>query len=203
MVIGLVGGIASGKSTVARLFESFGAALIDADRIGHDLLLRPSFREKVVERFGCGVLGADGQIDRRALGGVIFGDESARQALNQLVRPTIRAEIRERIRLLQKAETSQVIVVDAPLLVETGPTDIADVVLLVTAPAALRKARVIQRNDLSDAEAEKRVAAQVPEEKQRRWVDYVLENTGSIQDLEQQATQLWSQLMQLKGSGCV
>lgn len=200
MVIGIVGGIASGKSTVARLFESFGAYLIDADRIGHETLLRPSIREKLVERFGSGILASDGLIDRQALGRIIFGDESARQALNQFVRPTIRAEIRERIRTIQKADADRVIVVDAPLLVETGPTDIADIVLLVTAPAALRKTRVIKRNILSDAEAEKRVSAQVSEEKQRRWVDDILENTGSIEELEQQATRLWSMLTQPKGS---
>lgn len=200
MVIGLVGGIASGKSTVARLFESFGAYLIDADHIGHEILQRPSIQSKLVERFGAGVLGPDGLIDRGALGREVFGDESARQAVNRLVRPTIRAEIRERIRAVSNAEPGRVIVVDAALLVETGPTDLADIVVLVNAPAPIRIARVIQRNNLSDVEAGQRVAAQVPEEKQLRWVDHVLENTRSREDLERQATHLWSQLTQPKGS---
>jgi dephospho-CoA kinase len=195
IVIGVVGGIASGKSTVARLFERLGALVIDADGIGHETLESPSIRDRLVDRFGRGILGPDGRVDRRALGGIVFRDSAARQALNRIVRPSIRAEIRRRIADRRAAGFAGVIVVDAALLIETGPTDLADVVVLVTAPSPVRKARLVKRNRLSPQEAEERIAAQIPDDRQRRWADYVLENQGSLADLERQATALWQRIV--------
>ena len=195
IVIGVAGGIASGKSTVARIFEELGARVLDADAIGHDLLRTDELRDRIREAFGEGVLTPEGDVDRRALGRLVFGDGQARQRLNRLVRPAIRAEIRRRIAGMRGEGYDGAVVVDAPLLVDTGPTDLADRVILVTAPAPARKERIILRSGLTGQEAEQRIAAQVPDAKQARWADYVLENNGTPDELAEQAGALWKRIV--------
>ena len=195
IVIGVAGGIASGKSTVARVFEELGARVLDADAIGHDLLRTDRLRDRIREAFGEDVLTPEGDVDRRALGRVVFGDDQARQRLNRLVRPAIRGEIRRRIAGMRGEGYDGAVVVDAPLLVDTGPTDLADRVVLVTAPSSTRKERIIRRSGLSEEEAEQRIAAQVPDEKQARWADYVLENSGTQDELTAEAEALWKRIV--------
>ena len=190
IVIGVAGGIASGKSTAARVFEGLGARVLDADAIGHDLLRTEGMRDEIQSAFGEDVLTAEGDVDRRALGRLVFGDGQARQRLNRLVRPAIRAEIRRRIAGMRSEGYDGVVVVDAPLLVDTGPTDLADRVILVTAPASTRKERIILRG-LTGDEAEARIAAQEPDAKQARWADFILENNGTQDELIEKAEALW------------
>lgn len=195
IVIGVAGGIASGKSTVARVFERLGARVLDADAIGHDLLRTDRLRSAIRETFGEDVLNEEGEVDRQALGRVVFGDEGARQRLNRLVRPAIRAEIRRRTGEMHGEGYDGVVVVDAPLLVDTGPTDLADKVILVTAPASTRKERIILRSGLTGREAEQRIAAQVSDAKQARWADFVLENNGTEEELAEEAEALWKRIL--------
>ena len=195
IVIGVAGGIASGKSTVARVFERLGARVLDADAIGHDLLRTDRLRGAIGETFGEDVLTEEGEVDRQALGRVVFGDEEARQRLNRLVRPAIRAEIRRLTGELRGEGYDGVVVVDAPLLVDTGPTDLADKVILVTAPASTRKERIILRSGLTGREAEQRIAAQVSEAKQARWADFILENNGTEEELAEEAEALWERIL--------
>ncbi len=195
IVIGVAGGIASGKSTVARVFERLGARVLDADAIGHDLLRTDRLRSAIRETFGEDVLNEEGEVDRQALGRVVFGDEKARQQLNCLVRPAIRAEIRRRTGEMRGEGYDGVVVVDAPLLVDTGPTDLADKVILVTAPASTRKERIILRSGLTGREAEQRIAAQVSDAKQARWADFVLENNGTEEELAEEAEALWKRIL--------
>lgn len=195
IVIGVAGGIASGKSTVARVFEELGARVLDADAIGHDLLRTDRLRDRIREAFGEDVLTPEGDVDRRALGRLVFGDDQARQRLNRLVRPAIRGEIRRRIAGMRGEGYDGAVVVDAPLLVDTGPTDLADRVVLVTAPATTRKERIIRRSGLSEGEAEQRIAAQVPDEQQMRWADHVLENNGTQDELTTEAEALWKRIV--------
>lgn len=194
IVIGVAGSIASGKSTAARVFERLGARVLDADAIGHDLLRTERMRDVIRTAFGEGVLTAEGDVDRRALGRLVFGDEQVRQRLNRLVRPAIRAEIRRRIGGMRDEGYDGVVVVDAPLLVDTGPTDLADRVILVTAPATTRKERIILRG-LTGREAEERIAAQEPDTKQTRWADYILENNGTQNELIEKAEALWKRIV--------
>ena len=195
IVIGVAGGIASGKSTVARVFERLGARVLDADAIGHDLLRTDRLRSAIRETFGEDVLNEEGEVDRQALGRVVFGDEGARQRLNRLVRPAIRAEIRRRTGEMRGEGYDGVVVVDAPLLVDTGPTDLADKVILVTAPASTRKERIILRSGLTGREAEQRIAAQVSDAKQARWADFVLVNNGTEEELAEEAEALWKRIL--------
>ena len=194
IVIGVAGGIASGKSTAARVFEGLGARVLDADAIGHDLLRTDRMRDAIQATFGDTVLTAGGDVDRRALGRLVFGDEQARHRLNCLVRPAIRAEIRRRIAGMRGEGYDGVVVVDAPLLVDTGPTDLADRVILVTAPASTRKERIILRG-LTGGEAEARIAAQEPDAKQARWADFILENNGTRDELIEKAEALWKRIV--------
>ena len=194
IVIGVAGGIASGKSTAARVFERLGARVLDADAIGHDLLRTDRMRDDIRSAFGEGVLTAEGDVDRRALGREVFGDERARQRLNRLVRPAIRAEIRRRISGMRDEGYVGVVVVDAPLLVDTGPTDLADRVILVTAPVSTRKARIVLRG-LTEREAEERIAAQETDAKQARWADFILENNGTRDELIEKAEALWERIV--------
>lgn len=195
IVIGVAGGIASGKSTVARVFERLGARVLDADAIGHDLLRTAGLRNAIRETFGEGVLTEEGEVDRQALGRVVFGDEGARHRLNRLVRPAIRSEIRRRIAEMRREGYDGVVVVDAPLLVDTGPTDLADRVILVTAPASNRQERIILRDGLTDREAEQRIAAQVSDAKQARWADFILENNGTEDELTEGAEAIWKRIL--------
>ena len=195
IVIGVAGGIASGKSTVARVFERLGARVLDADAIGHDLLRTDRLRSAIRETFGEDVLTEEGEVDRQALGRVVFGDEGARQRLNRLVRPAIRAEIRRRTGEMRGEGYDGAVVVDAPLLVDTGPTDLADKVILVTAPASTRKERIILRSGLTEREAEQRIAAQVSDAKQARWADFILENNGTEEELAEEAEALWKRIL--------
>lgn len=195
IVIGVAGGIASGKSTVAQVYGKLGARVLDADTIGHELLRTDRLRDRISEVFGEGVLTPEGDVDRRALGRLVFSDENARHKLNRLVRPAIRGEIRQQIALMHKERQDGIVVVDAPLLVDTGPTDLADRVILVTAPASTRKERIIHRNKLSELEAEQRITAQVPDTKQARWADYILENNGTRDELIEKAKALWKRIV--------
>ncbi len=178
-----------------RYTRKLGARVLDADAIGHELLRTDRLRDRIGDAFGEGVLTPEGDVDRRALGRVVFSDENARHRLNLLVRPAIRAEIRRQIGGLRSEGYDGAVVVDAPLLVDTGPTDLADRVILVTAHASTRKERIILRNGLSEREAEQRIDAQVPDAKQARWADYVLDNSGSKEELTKKAEALWKRIV--------
>ena len=180
---------------MAQVYGKLGARVLDADTIGHELLRTDRLRDRISEVFGEGVLTPEGDVDRRALGRLVFSDENARHKLNRLVRPAIRGEIRQQIALMRKERQDGIVVVDAPLLVDTGPTDLADRVILVTAPASTRKERIIHRNNLSELEAEQRITAQVPDTKQARWADYILENNGTRDELIEKAKALWKRIV--------
>ena len=180
---------------MAQVYGKLGARVLDADTIGHELLRTDRLRDRISEVFGEGVLTPEGDVDRRALGRLVFSDENARHKLNRLVRPAIRGEIRQQIALMRKERQDGIVVVDAPLLVDTGPTDLADRVILVTAPASTRKERIIHRNKLSELEAEQRITAQVPDTKQARWADYILENNGTRDELIEKAKALWKRIV--------
>ena len=195
IVIGIAGGIASGKSTASEIFKRFGAHVKDADLIGHELLKSDKIRDKIVRIFGESVLTQTGDIDRRILGDRIFTDEEARLSLNKLVRPAIRQEIRQKINLKRKENKETVIVVDAALLVDSGPTDLVDCVILVTATTTIRIKRIILRNKISENEAKQRINAQVDDKKQVKWADYILENDGTQLELIKKATELWEAIV--------
>ena len=195
-VIGLTGGIGTGKSEVSRLLGTLGAEVIEADRVGHEAYApgTPGWRE-VVEAFGVGVLDADGRIDRKRLGGIVFGDEQARERLNAIVHPIVRQLLEERIAGLER-EGARVIVIEVPLLIEAIKqqsrwTRMLDEIWVVTAPVEQVVARVRARSGLDETAIRSRIGSQATERERIEHADAVIDNSGSLEGLKRKVTNLW------------
>ena len=188
--IGLTGGIGSGKSTVAGLLAARGAVVIDADRIAREVVEpgTPGLAA-VVEAFGPQVLAPDGSLDRPALAAVVFADPEARRRLDAIVHPLVRRRSAE---LDASAPRDAVVVHDVPLLVETGRWHPYDLVLVVEADRGIRVARLVGRG-LSAEDARARIAAQATDEQRRAVADVVLDNSGTVEDLEAQVDRFWAE----------
>ena len=191
-VIGLTGGIASGKSSVAGMFARLGAAIIDADQLARDAV-RPGTPTlaAIVQAFGSGILQPDGTLDRPALGALIFTDASARRRLEQLTHPAIKELALSRLRELRATGTAVVFYM-APLLIEANATDRVDEIWVVHVDAATQLARLMARDNLSLTEAQARVASQMPLEEKRRHGRVVIDNSGSLAETEQQVREIWA-----------
>lgn len=194
LVVGLTGGICSGKSTVAAMFARLGAAVIDADRVAHELQEpgQPLF-EAIVSAFGREVVGEDGRIDRRKLGAMVFADPKARARLEDILHPAIVEECERRI---QEAGTSgaAVCLLDAALLIESGRQARFDRVILVEASEAVQIDRLMARMGLSRDEALQRIRSQMPREEKRRHASLVIENGGPLEETERQVKAAWERL---------
>jgi len=188
--IGLTGGIGSGKSTVAGLLAARGARIVDADRIAREVVEpgTPGL-EAVVAAFGPGVLTPEGALDRPALAAVVFADPDARRRLDGIVHPLVRARAAE---LVAAAPPDAVVVQDVPLLVETGQASSYDLVLVVEADLDTRVRRLVGRG-LPEGDARARIAAQATDEQRRAVADVVLDNSGTVEDLETQVERFWAE----------
>ena len=202
VTIGLSGGIGTGKSSVSRMFAAQGAVVIDADAIVHELQARgmPLVAE-IAAAFGPGVLDSAGGLDRAALGAVVFRDPEARTRLNQIVHPKVGAEFAQRV-AAARASGARVLVLDIPLLFEgrrAGTGSAArmdfDATVLVYAPEALQVERQISRDGCSRDEALRRVRAQIPIEEKKALADYVIDNSGTLEETERQVREILSQIL--------
>lgn len=195
LVIGLTGGIASGKSTVAHMFQKRGITVVDADVIAKEAVEKgmPAYR-KIAETFGAGVLLDNGGIDRKKLGELVFQNEDKRMQLNAIVHPEVRKTmIKERDKTIQARE--RFVVLDIPLLYESGLEHLTDKVLVVWVPKELQLERLMERNSLSEKEALNRIHAQLSLDEKKKKADAVIDNSGSLKDTETQLHQLldtWS-----------
>ena len=192
MRIGLTGGIASGKSTVARELERLGAVIIDADVLARDVVaLGTEGLKAVVARFGDAVLAADGSLDRRALAGIVFADLQARADLNAIIHP----RVRERAAELEAAAPAGAVVVHViPLLVETGQQDDFDAVVVVDTTVEEQLRRLTRRDSLTQTEAEQRVAAQASREERLDAATHVIDSSGPVRETMRQVDELWQNL---------
>ena len=187
-VIGVTGGIATGKSSVLALLAERGAETIDADAVYHALigpggpLVAP-----IAARFGSDMVAEDGSIDRRALAGIVFADRDALADLDVITHPAVIEAIRGRI----AASTARVVAVDAVKLIESGLADICDSVWLVVCDPQIQRARLMRRNGLTSDEADLRMAAQPNEGSRRARADVVIDNSGTLDDLERQVSEYW------------
>ena len=190
LLVGLTGGIGSGKSTVARALADRGAVVIDADVLAREVVEpgTPGL-EAVVARFGTGVLTADGHLDRAALAGLVFDDEVARADLNGIVHPLVAAESQRRV---AAAPSGSVVVMDVPLLVEAARGGY-DLVVVVEAPPDVRVDRLVARG-MDREDVRRRMAAQASDADRRAVADVVLDNSGSEADLLRQVEDLWADL---------
>ena len=194
---GLTGGIAAGKSVVARRLARLGAAVVDHDVLARSVVdVGTAGLAAVAEAFG-EVLTPLGQLDRQALGAVIFRDPAARERLNAIVHPLVRAAAREH-EDAAVAAGHRVVVHDIPLLVETGQAGHFDVLVVVDAPAELRVRRLVERRGLSPADAWARLAAQADDEARLHAADVVLDGSGAVAELEVQVDAMWERWATLR-----
>lgn len=195
MLIGLTGGIGSGKSTVASGLAERGAMVLDADRIAREVVEpgTPGLAA-VVERFGAGMLDATGAIDRAALASVVFADPKARRDLEAIVHPAVGEEIARRV---SAAPPGAIIVVDVPLLVEVEARTY-DLIVVVEAETATRLARLVDRG-MNRADAQARIAAQVSDAQRRTVADVVIDNNGDNAALTAQLDALWNRIQLIAG----
>jgi len=194
--VGLTGGLASGKSTVAGFFRELGAFHLDADRLAHELIAPGGGAEReVISRFGGGILGTDGAIDRKTLGAIVFSDPHALADLNAIVHPKVRKEIAQRIADHESgASPAEVALVDAALLVESGIDRDFDALIVVACPEPVQIARAVARGGLTEAEARARIAAQAPLAQKAAVADFVVNNGASLDETKRQVTRVWDAL---------
>ncbi|HEY6010753.1 MAG TPA: dephospho-CoA kinase [Nitrospirota bacterium] len=197
LLVGLTGGIASGKSLVARVFKDLGAHVIDADRIVHELLGRDqdAWRE-VLDHFGRGILLPDSAIDRRKLGEIVFNNAGERQWLNACLHPKVFAAFTCRLNHLRDREPDAIVVLDAALLIETGYHRTMDRVVVVYAEREQQLERLTVRDTLSYDQALARLESQMPLSEKRGYADYVIENTGEPEETRRRAAEVFEKLRQ-------
>ncbi|MEH7442432.1 dephospho-CoA kinase [Bacillus sp. JJ1122] len=186
LVIGLTGGIASGKSTVSAMFADMGITVIDADieaRLAVDI--GEKAYNDIVSHFGKSILAEDGAINRQKLGSIIFNDEEKRNLLNSIVHPAVRERMAQK---RQKAEEAneKAIVMDIPLLFESKLTGLVEKIILVYVDEETQQERLMQRNGFSEAEALSRIKSQMPLKDKVKWADAVIDNGGSVEHTKAQ-----------------
>ena len=197
LLVGLTGGIGSGKSTASAFLAARGAVIVDADAITRRLQQpgEPVF-DAMVERFGEGIVAADGSLDRAAVAAIVFADESARKDLEAIVHPAVGAEM---VRVLQEHAGSDAIVIyDVPLLVESGKKGYGAVVVVDVDPDVAVERLVRGPRQLDEADARARIANQVSREARLAVADRVLDNSGTVEELEAQVDDLWAWLVDLE-----
>jgi len=197
LLVGLTGGIASGKSLVGRVFRDMGAHLIDADRIVHCLLERNEQAWKeVLDHFGKDILLPNQEIDRRKLGEIVFNDEEQRAWLNRCLHPKVFEAFLVSVRNLRNRPPDTIIVLDAALLIETGYNNKMDRTVVVYANLEQQLERLTQRDSFSKEQSLARIRSQMPLNEKRGHADYVIDNTGTREQTERQARDIFCKLKQ-------
>ncbi|MBI4342109.1 MAG: dephospho-CoA kinase [Candidatus Omnitrophica bacterium] len=201
LVIGVTGGVGTGKSTVARMFARHGAVVLDADRIAHDLIAppRPAWRE-LIRTFGRGVLRGDGTVDRRRMAAVVFRHPALRKRLERIIHPRVMRQIRREIRRLRRDGRRAAVVLDVPLLIETGAHRMVDALVVVTAPPEVQRRRVRRQHGWSNEEINERINAQWKLSAKVALADMVVKNAGRVQATQTQVNRIWKQLARTNSS---
>jgi dephospho-CoA kinase len=195
-VIGLTGGIASGKSEVSRILRERGLPVIDVDGVAHEILATDEgIKRQVAAAFGPEVLTVDGAIDRTRLGTLIFRDAERRRDLERILHPMIGTVLRQRTQ-----EADDIVVLDMPLLIELGEHELVDLVVVVYATREHQLQRLMERDGLSREEAIRRIETQLPLDEKVLHADYVINNNGSLQETEEQVIRLYQALRENKKS---
>ncbi|MGB5219176.1 MAG: dephospho-CoA kinase [Smithella sp.] len=197
--IGLTGGIACGKSTVAGMFVERGAYLIDFDKLAHRVQEKgkPAW-QKIVDCFGKAILADDGTIDRVKLGKVVFDDQNKLAELNKIVHPFVYGEWDARLQKIKRKDAHAIVLADIPLLFEGNKQHLFDLTMLVLIDPEEQIRRLIKRNKISRDEAETRLKSQMPIHEKKALADVVIDNRGSILETEKIAEETWHQLLKLE-----
>ncbi len=196
-VIGVTGGIGTGKSTVARLFGRLGARVLDADQVTHELMQpgTPVWR-KIRSAFGDAVLTSSEEIDRKKLGARVFQDPKKLARLTRIIHPAVRRRFQQRLGAIRREEPDAVVVLDIPLLVESGRAYKVDALVVVSAPIGAAARRLKRRSGLTAAEIKRRSSFQLPLHEKERAADFVVKNGGSVAATRRQVARIWKQIVQ-------
>lgn len=194
-LVALTGGIASGKSTIARRLAEHGAVVVDADQLVREVQQPGSpVLAAIAETFGERMLRPDGSLDRAALGSRVFGDEAAIAQLNRIVHPAVRAESARRFEEAFAADPDAVVVYDVPLLVEARVDDPWQLIVVAHAPEDVRLGRLVELRGMTETDATARLASQVPDDARLRIADVVIDTAGSLESTRRQVDALWDSL---------
>ena len=196
VVIGVTGGVGTGKSTVTHMFKQLGAVVLDADSIAHQVMepKRLAWRQ-VVRAFGEGILNDDQTINRAQLATRVFADAEARARLERIIHPHVLREIRQRLRRLARSRRIKAAVLDVPLLVEAGAHRLVDALVVVTAPPDIQRRRIRERRGWSAEEAESRIGAQWALSAKAALADHVIDNGNGVDATRTQVKRIWKQLV--------
>ena len=196
--VGLTGGIASGKSTVSKIFASFGAKVLDADEVAREVLLpgQPAWT-RVRQAFGQEFFHADGKVKRKQLRKLVFADPEKRSQLNAIVHPEVMKEINRRAEIFSSSVQTEVLLVDVPLLLEVGLANRFDKIVVVYVSESVQINRLSQRDGISEEEATETLKVQMPLNKKVEQADYVIDNSGTLEETRSQVEQVWEELIKL------
>jgi dephospho-CoA kinase len=189
-VVGIIGGIGSGKSLVAAEFAAHGGHLIVADQLGHQALRQPAVKAQIVARWGNAVLDATGEIDRKRLAAIVFADANERKTLEAMTHPVIGQRIREEIAQARCRPEVRLIVLDAAVMLEAGWHGVCDHLVFVDAPREMRLGRLTEKRGWALQELEKRERAQMPVDEKRRHADAIVDNSGAPAEVAGQVQRL-------------
>lgn len=201
VIFGITGGIATGKSTVSAMLRKRGAVIVDADLLAREVV-KPGSEglEAIRRKFGDAYLHPDGTLNREKLAALVFSDEKAREQLNAITHPLIRQKMDEQVRSALQADPLAVVVMDVPLLIESMVKENlrrVDKVILVYVPEPVQLKRLMRRNGLSREEAESRIRSQMPIEEKRAYADFLIDNSGTLAETEEQVERLMDKLRKL------
>ncbi|EQG99004.1 dephospho-CoA kinase [Clostridioides difficile DA00189] len=191
LILGLTGGIGCGKSSLSNIFRNLNIPIVDADIISRKIFEDKLLLEKVFVHFGQSIKNDDGTLNRKALGKIVFSDEEKLKELNNLTHPRIREKIISEIEKLRK-KGENIVVLDAAILVESGFLDMVDKLLVVTCKQEVQISRIQKRDNCSEQEALSRINSQMSQEEKSKYGDYIIDNSGTITELESKAHKLLS-----------
>jgi dephospho-CoA kinase len=196
VIAGLTGGIASGKSTVSAFLEDAGAVVVDADKIARDVVQKdqPVWRE-IVGVFGRSILLPDGEINRILLGDIIFNDPAKKQALNQIVHPGVFSEIATRLAEIETNQPSAVVILDVPLLIESGMDCGLSDIIVVYVPESVQIQRLMTRDGVTQSQALARIRSQMPIEEKKKRATIVIDNCGSLENTRNISLRIYQKLL--------
>jgi len=199
LIVGLTGGVASGKTTVSRVLKEEGAYLIDADQIARELVrpYTPAWKA-LIRAFSTAILREDGFIDRKKLADKVFASLRQRKLLNQILHPRIRKEMERRAEAIWQKDPDAIVVIDAPLLVELGEHRQMDKVIVVTSTQTQQIERLKKRDGISPEEALRIFSSQMPIKDKVRWADFVIRNDGSFQETKKKARDVFKELKKVR-----
>jgi dephospho-CoA kinase len=202
VIAGLTGSIATGKSTVAKIFKEAGASVIDADQIAQDAVKAGSkAHEGIVGHFGKEILLADGEIDRDALGDIIFNDPGQKQVLNQIVHPEVFREMASQLQKIKDHDPKSLVIMDVPLLFESHMEAGMDHVIVIYVPEKIQIKRLIDRNDLSNKDAQARIRSQMSIEKKKGLGDITIDNSSTLEITRKKTLKVYELLKKEAQSG--